>query len=149
MRATAVVHVQSGFHSRETVLQKHTGGEARPADAPRTDRDQPAPASPLLRLTSRASRAVTSRARSRSAAASAAASAALRPFTTAERALPIAVASIVAVAALLAFLPSTPQGTANGVAGSTSQPRIAVGGPNGANADPAATTGYDEPAALI
>ncbi|HEY3335456.1 MAG TPA: M23 family metallopeptidase [Candidatus Limnocylindrales bacterium] len=52
----------------------------------------------------------------------------LRPFASAERALPIAVASIVAVAALLAFLPSTPQGAVSGIQGTSSAPRLAVGG---------------------
>jgi murein DD-endopeptidase MepM/ murein hydrolase activator NlpD len=130
-------------------LQKPTGGEPRPDDAPSTDRDQAAAPSPLLRLTNRATRAVTTRARSRAAAAGAASSAALRPFTSAERALPIAVASIVAVAALLAFLPGSPQGAANGVAGSTPQPRIAVGGADRGDADPAGSRTKEPPAALV
>ena len=54
--------------------------------------------------------------------------AAFRPFATAERALPIAVAAIVAVASLLALLPSTPQGAVGGTTGSGSSVRITVGG---------------------
>jgi len=73
-------------------------------------------------------RAMGDRARDRTATARAIIGSSLRPFTSAERALPIAVAAIVAVAALLAFLPSTPQGTVSGIQGSSSQPRFAVNG---------------------
>ena len=66
--------------------------------------------------------------------------AALRPFTTAERALPLAVAAIVAVASLLALLPNTPQGTVGGTQGSGTSLRIAVGGEASAATRPAATT---------
>jgi murein DD-endopeptidase MepM/ murein hydrolase activator NlpD len=52
----------------------------------------------------------------------------VRPFTTAERALPIAVAAIVAVASLLALLPSTPAGSAGAAQGSPSSPRLAING---------------------
>lgn len=54
--------------------------------------------------------------------------AALRPFTTAERALPIAVAAIVAVASLLALLPSTPAGATGATQGSGTSLRLAVNG---------------------
>jgi murein DD-endopeptidase MepM/ murein hydrolase activator NlpD len=55
--------------------------------------------------------------------------AALRSLTTAERALPVAVAAIVAIASLLAILPSTPLGGAvGGTQGRGTDARIAVGG---------------------
>lgn len=54
--------------------------------------------------------------------------AALRPFTTAERALPLAVAAIVAVASLLAVLPNTQQGAVGGTQGSGTSLRLAIGG---------------------
>ncbi|HEX5827745.1 MAG TPA: LysM peptidoglycan-binding domain-containing protein [Candidatus Limnocylindrales bacterium] len=73
-------------------------------------------------------RAVGTRARTRAAAAGSSVAVVVRPFTSAERALPIAVASIVAVAALLAFLPGTPQGAVSGIQGSGDAPRIAVNG---------------------
>ncbi len=59
---------------------------------------------------------------------SAALAAAIRPFATAERALPLAVAAIVAVASLLAVLPNTPQGAVGGTQGSGTSLRIAIGG---------------------
>jgi murein DD-endopeptidase MepM/ murein hydrolase activator NlpD len=52
----------------------------------------------------------------------------VRPFTTAERALPIAVAAIVAIASLLALLPSTPAGSAGAAQGIASSPRLAISG---------------------
>jgi murein DD-endopeptidase MepM/ murein hydrolase activator NlpD len=108
-------------------LQQPTGGAPRP-DAAGTDRDQASAIAPPPRLTGRATRAVRERTRSRAAAVGAALSATLRPFTSAERALPIAVASIVAVAALLAFLPITPQGTVAGIQTTGQGPRLAVNG---------------------
>lgn len=53
---------------------------------------------------------------------------ATRPLTSAERALPIAVAAIVAIASLLTLLPSTPAGAAGAAQGSTVGPRLAVNG---------------------
>ena len=90
-------------------MQQPTGGTPRP-DAGSTDRDQAPANPPIQRLSGRASRALRDRVRSRAAAVGDVLRTALRPFTSAERALPIAVASIVAVAALLAFLPTTPAG---------------------------------------
>ena len=87
-------------------MQQPTGGTPRP-DAGSTDRDQAPANPPIQRLSGRASRALRDRVRSRAAAVGDVLGTALRPFTSAERALPIAVASIVAVAALLAFLPTT------------------------------------------
>ena len=53
---------------------------------------------------------------------------AVRPFATAERALPIAVAAIVAVASMLALLPSTPAGSAGAAQGTPTSPRLAING---------------------
>ncbi len=52
----------------------------------------------------------------------------LRPFTTPERALPVGVAAMVAVASLLAVVPSTPAGAVGGVTGSGENVRLVVGG---------------------
>jgi murein DD-endopeptidase MepM/ murein hydrolase activator NlpD len=52
--------------------------------------------------------------------------AALRPLTTAERALPLAVAAIVAVASLLAVLPSASAGAVGGVEGRGQDVRLAL-----------------------
>ncbi len=54
--------------------------------------------------------------------------AALRPFMSAERALPVAVAAIVAVASILALVPSTPSGAVGGVQGRGQDVRLAVNG---------------------
>jgi murein DD-endopeptidase MepM/ murein hydrolase activator NlpD len=53
---------------------------------------------------------------------------AVRPLRSPERALPIGVASLVAVASLLAVLPSTPMGAVGGTTGSGDSPRIAIAG---------------------
>jgi murein DD-endopeptidase MepM/ murein hydrolase activator NlpD len=66
--------------------------------------------------------------RARASAAGSAVAATAKPFTRPERALPIAMSAIVAVAALLAFLPSTPQGAVGGVQGRGTDVRIAVNG---------------------
>lgn len=108
-------------------MQQPTGGTPRP-DAATTDRDTAPANDPLHRLTGRITRAVGKRTRTRAATVGTALGAGLRPLTSAERALPIAVASIVAVAALLAFLPMTPQGSVAGIQGSTAAPRLAVNG---------------------
>lgn len=52
----------------------------------------------------------------------------LRSFAAPERALPVAVAVLVAVASLLAVLPGTPAGAVGGVTGSGTPVRIAIGG---------------------
>lgn len=57
----------------------------------------------------------------------------VRPFTTAERALPIAVAAIVAIASLLTLLPASPAGAAGAAQSSPTSPRLAVNG--GVNID--------------
>ena len=109
-------------------MQQPTGGTPRP-DADSTDRDQAPANPPIHRLSGRASRAIRDRVRSRASAVGDVLGTALRPFTSAERALPIAVASIVAVAALLAFLPTMPQGAVAGIQGSAAtNPRLAING---------------------
>ena len=109
-------------------MQQPTGGTPRP-DADSTDRDQAPASPPIQRLSGRASRALRDRVWSRASAVGDVLRTALRPFTSAERALPIAVASIVAVAALLAFLPTMPQGAVAGIQGSpATNPRLAVNG---------------------
>jgi murein DD-endopeptidase MepM/ murein hydrolase activator NlpD len=74
---------------------------------------------------------------------------AVRPFATAERALPIVVAAIVAVASLLALLPSAPADAA-GAQGGQSSPRLAVNGGVrhlDASDDPGLTAAHNVPAA--
>jgi murein DD-endopeptidase MepM/ murein hydrolase activator NlpD len=128
VRVQARTHARTAHSRQETVLQQPTGGTPRP-DADSTDRDQAPANPPIQRLSGRASRALRDRVRSRVAAVGDVLRTALRPFTSAERALPIAVASIVAVAALLAFLPTMPQGAVSGIQGSAStNPRLAVNG---------------------
>jgi murein DD-endopeptidase MepM/ murein hydrolase activator NlpD len=128
VRVQARTHARTAHSRQETVLQQPTGGTPRP-DADSTDRDQAPATPPIHRLSGRASRALQDRLRARAAAVGDVLRTALRPFTSAERALPIAVASIVAVAALLAFLPTTPQGAVAGIQGSTAtNPRLAVNG---------------------
>ena len=53
---------------------------------------------------------------------------AARPLTTPERILPISVATIVAVASLLAVIPATPQGAVGGTEGKGTDVRLAVNG---------------------
>ena len=59
---------------------------------------------------------------------SAALASAVRPFATAERALPIIVAALVAVASLLTLLPSSPAGSVGAAQGSATSPRLAING---------------------
>ncbi|MEO5965311.1 MAG: M23 family metallopeptidase [Candidatus Limnocylindrales bacterium] len=83
----------------------------------------------------------------RAAASGATVAAAFKPLATAERALPIAVASIVAVAALLAFLPGTPQGAVGGVTGRGSDVRLAVNGGIAGDTQDSLTGNAPEPTA--
>lgn len=53
---------------------------------------------------------------------------ALRPLSTTERAIPVAVAAIVAIASMLALLPGTPLGAAGAAQSSASATRLAVNG---------------------
>ncbi len=109
-------------------MQKPTGGARRQADDERSTRAHAPATSWLSRLTSRAARALQARISVRVTATGAALAGTLRPLTHPERALPIAVASIVAVAALLTFLPATPQGAVGGVQGRGTDVRLAVNG---------------------
>ena len=109
-------------------MQKPTGGARRQADVQRSDRARASATFRLNRLTGHAMRGVQQRVAAGASVSSATLAAAVRPFASAERALPIAVAAIVAVAALLAFLPNTPQGAVGGVQGSGTDVRYAVNG---------------------
>ena len=115
-------------------MQQHPDGAQRPEDVLRRVRHQTSIASRINRQSISAARALQARFRGRivipSGSLSAALAAALRPFTTAERVLPVAVAAIVAFASLFALLPSTPQGAVGGTQGSGTDLRIAVGGAN-------------------
>jgi len=97
------------------------------------------------RSSARRLRGIRDRAWSRVAASttslSGRAAATLRPFATIERALPLSVAAIVAVASLLAVVPSTPAGAVGGVQGSGPDVRIAVNGGIDAE-EPTSAVGY-------
>ena len=113
-------------------MQQHPDGAQRPEDVLRRVGRPTSIASRINRRSISAVRALQARFRGRvvipSGSLSAALAAALRPFTTAERVLPVAVAAIVAFASLFALLPSTPQGAVGGTQGSGTDLRIAVGG---------------------
>ena len=113
-------------------MQQHPDGAQRPEDELRRVRRTNSAATRINRRSIRLARGLQARFQGRFAfsvrALSTTLAAALRPFTTAERALPIAVAAIVAVASLLALLPNTPQGAVGGTQGSGTPVRIAVGG---------------------
>ena len=124
-------------------MQKHPDGAQRPDDDLRRVRRTSSHAARINRRSIRAVRALQARFQGRAAISarslSATLAAALRPFTTAERALPLAVAAIVAIASLLAVLPNTGQGAVGGTQGSGTSLRIAVGGGVG-RIDPAEIT---------
>jgi murein DD-endopeptidase MepM/ murein hydrolase activator NlpD len=111
-------------------LQKFTGRETRATDGAHTAHRL----SPIARINRRSVAAARSlqvrlatRTATRAASLSELFSVSLRPLFTAERALPIAVASLVAAASVLAVLPSG--GSAVGATqGSGSQVRLAVNG---------------------
>ncbi len=113
-------------------MQKQPDGTQRPEDVLRQVRRPASLASRINRQSISAASALRARFRGRAALPAgsliAALAAALRPFATAERALPVAVAAIVALASLLALLPNTPQGAVGGTQGRGSDVRIAVGG---------------------
>ncbi len=113
-------------------MQQHPEGAQRPEANLRRVRRTTSQAARINRRSIRAARALQARFQGRAAISArslgAALVAALRPFTTAERALPVAVAAIVALASLLALLPNTPQGAVGGTQGSGTGLRIAVGG---------------------
>ena len=130
-------------------MQKLTDGVGRRPDNPRPTR-RVSLATRVNRRSVAAARALQAWFRDRPARPSGSLrltlAAALRPFTTAERALPIAVAAIVAVASLLALLPNTPAGTTGATAGSGTSLRLAVNGGIrylDATDDPAAAAALD------
>ncbi len=127
-------------------MQQHPDGAQRPDDVLRRVSRPTSIATRINRRSISAARALQARFRGRvvipSGSLSAALAAALRPFTTAERVLPVAVAAIVAFASLFALLPSTPQGAVGGTQGSGTDLRIAVGGANRI-ADPDPGDGLD------
>jgi murein DD-endopeptidase MepM/ murein hydrolase activator NlpD len=112
-------------------LQKPTDGAGRRTDNPRPAR-RVSLATRVNRRSVAAARVLQAWFRARPAASTgsirSSLAAALRPFTTAERALPIAVAAIVAIASLLALLPNTTAGTTGATAGSGTAVRLAVNG---------------------
>ena len=113
-------------------MRKSTDGATRLGESVRTNRTRMSPAARLNRravATARSTRAWIGRnAASPVTSLRATLVAALRPLATAERALPLAVATIVAVASLLAVLPSTPAGAVGGVQGRGEDVRLAVNG---------------------
>jgi murein DD-endopeptidase MepM/ murein hydrolase activator NlpD len=112
-------------------LQKTTDGVQRPTDTARRSH-RPSPVARFNQRSVRMARGAQAwlqgRAGAPVASAVTATRTALRPLATAERALPIGVAAIVAVASLLAVMPSTPAGAVGGVSGPGEDARIAVGG---------------------
>jgi murein DD-endopeptidase MepM/ murein hydrolase activator NlpD len=113
-------------------LLKKPDGVQRPEDVLRQVRRPASLASRINRRSISAASALRARFRGRAAdpagSLSVALAATLRPFRTAERALPVAVAAIVALASLLALLPNTPQGAVGGTQGRGTDLRIAIGG---------------------
>ncbi len=99
----------------------------------------------LNRLSLRAARAVQAWTLGRRPAPGALVNAilrAVRPLATAERALPVTVAALVAVASMLAVLPAAPIGATGGTQGAGGDVRIAIGGgPVDAGVDPYPATG--------
>ena len=116
---------------RRPVLQKPTDGTGRRPASPRPAR-RVSLVSRMNRRSVAAVRSLRGRFGGRTAASTGSLrttlAAAIRPFATAERALPIVVAAIVAVASLLALLPSTPAGATGATQGSGQGLRLAVNG---------------------
>jgi murein DD-endopeptidase MepM/ murein hydrolase activator NlpD len=112
-------------------LQKPPAGAKRQADRLHPARARVTTTSRFNRLSIRAVRAAQAGFHGQGAAAASLAtrvSRTLRPLTTPERILPISVATIVAVASLLAVVPATPQGAVGGTEGSGSDVRLAING---------------------
>ncbi len=112
-------------------MQKPPAGAQRHADRLRSDRARATTASRINRWSIGAARAVQSAFYGRAASTASfgtRASAAVRTLTSPDRILPISVATIVAVASLLAVLPATPQGAVGGTQGRGTDPRLAVNG---------------------
>ena len=130
-------------------MQKPTVGAGRRTDNPRPAH-RVALANRVNRRSVAAARAIQAWFRGRSTAPSGSRrttlAGLLRPIATAERALPIAVAAIVAVASLLALLPNTSAGTTGATVGSSTAVRLAVNGGIrylDATDDPAAAAALD------
>jgi murein DD-endopeptidase MepM/ murein hydrolase activator NlpD len=113
-------------------LQKPPAGAQRHADRLRSDRARATTASRINRWSIGAARGVQSAFHGRAAASTASLGprlvVAVRSLSAPDRVLPIAVASIVAVASLLAVLPSTSAGAVGRVQGAGTEPRLAVNG---------------------
>jgi murein DD-endopeptidase MepM/ murein hydrolase activator NlpD len=113
-------------------LQKPTDGAPDLTETRRTTHRQASVTARLNRRSVRIARSVQAwlagRARGPVGSLSTSLGRALRPFTSAERALPVAVAAIVAIASLLALLPGTPAGAAGAAQGQGQDVRLAVGG---------------------
>jgi murein DD-endopeptidase MepM/ murein hydrolase activator NlpD len=128
-------------------LRKSTDGASRVGETARTNRTRTSPAARLNRravATARSAQAWIGR-HTASPATSLRAGivAALRPLATAERALPLAVAAIVAVASLLAVLPGAPGGAVGGVEGRGEDVRLAINGGTERSTGPVDITGYE------
>jgi len=132
-------------------LQKPPADAARHADRLHRARAHATTTSRFNRLSIRAARAIQDtvhgRAAETSASIAARAAAGLRSFSAPDRLLPISVATIVAVASLLAVLPSTSQGAVGGTEGSGTSPRLAIHGGVDSLEDPASDT--SDPAAAV
>lgn len=113
-------------------MQKSPDGAQRHPERLRFARTRASSASRVNGRSIRAARAIRSWLRGRFVAPRASLgrslAGAVRSFTAPDRALPIAVAAIVAIASLLAILPNTPQGAVGGTQGSGTDVRIALGG---------------------
>ncbi len=129
-----LVQVPSSVKSpgQEAVLQKPTDGLGRAQDEPRAAR-RLSLITRFNRRTATAAHSLRIGFRDRSASPAALLSemlaSALRPYTKAERTLPIVVAAIVGISSLLVLVPASPSAAALGTQGSdTGGVRIAVGG---------------------
>ena len=107
-------------------MQKPPAGAERHADRLHRAPAHATTTSRMNRLSIRAVRAIQDTVHGRAAETSASiatrVAAGLRTFSAPDRLLPISVASIVAVASLLAVLPATPQGAVGGTEGSGTSP---------------------------
>ena len=125
-------------------MQKPPAGAQRHADRLHPARAHATTASRANRLSVRVVRSARSGFHGKGAALTTVATRfahAARPLTTPERILPISVATIVAVASLLAVIPATPQGAVGGTEGKGSDVRLAVNG--GVDAAAIADVNYD------
>ena len=113
-------------------MQKPPAGAERQADRLHPARAHASAASRVNRLSIRAARALQDTVHGRAAETSATLAsrlkAGLRTASSPDRILPISVATIVAVASLLAVLPSTPQGATGATEGAGSELRLAING---------------------